>query len=47
MKEQGDLKKDKLLGMSHGTASNQLRKMILFKCIQKLGEDVCFRCGKK
>ena len=40
-------KKDRLLKMSHGKAVNQLRKMVLFKCIKKLGEDICFRCGEK
>ena len=42
-----NLKKDKQLGMSHGKASNQLRKMILFKLVQRLGEDICYRCGEK
>lgn len=46
MKENNN-KKDELLGMSHGTASNQLRKMILFSLIQELNKDVCFRCGNK
>lgn len=35
------------LGMSHGTAANRLRKMILFNLLRKLNEDVCFKCGKK
>lgn len=47
MNKNSNIIKDTLLGMSHGTANNQLRKMILFNCIQKLGEDICFRCGKK
>ena len=40
-------KKDDLLGIPHGTANHQLRKMILFKCVQKLGEDICYRCNRK
>jgi hypothetical protein len=40
-------KKDKQLGMSHGKATHQLRKMIIFNLVQRLGEDVCYRCGKK
>jgi len=39
--------KDKLLGMPHGTASNRLRKMILWRMVQELGEDNCFRCGQQ
>lgn len=33
--------------MSHGTASNQLRKMIMFQLIQETGKNICFQCGKK
>jgi len=40
-------RKAELLGEPFGTASHKLRKMILFRCIQKLGEDICFRCGEK
>jgi hypothetical protein len=47
MSKNGNIKKDTLLGMSHGTACNRLRKMVLFSLVQKLGEDVCFRCNKK
>ena len=34
------------LGMPHGTATNKLRKIILFSLLQKSKEDVCIRCGK-
>ena len=37
-------KKNATLGMPHGTACNRLRKMILFKLLGKLGENVCTRC---
>ena len=33
------------LGMPLGTATGRLRKIILFNLLQRLGEDVCFRCG--
>lgn len=39
--------KSKLLGMPFGTASGRLRKAILFNLVQKLEEDICFRCGEK
>jgi hypothetical protein len=34
------------LGMSHGTASSRLRKMLLFRQLKKHGENVCVRCKK-
>lgn len=36
-----------LLGMPVGTAQNRLRKMILFQLIQRVGEDTCYRCGRR
>ena len=39
--------KDRLLGMSHGTASNRLRKMILFDLLQQFDFDHCFRCDQQ
>lgn len=39
--------KAEFLGMPHGTASGQLRKKILLRLLQRLEEDVCFRCGEK
>lgn len=35
------------LGMPYGTAMNRLRKELLFSLLQRLGEDVCYRCGKR
>lgn len=46
MSKEGNRNKDRQLGMSHGTAANRLRKMILFKLIQQLGLDICFQCTK-
>lgn len=33
--------------MPFGTACNRLRKRILFKYIEKAGENFCFKCGQK
>lgn len=33
------------LGMPYGTAASKLRKNILFRCVKKLGENFCFKCG--
>src|SRR5208337_1181060 len=38
-------KKDITLGMPHGTATNKLRKQIMFRLLQRLHENFCFRCG--
>lgn len=35
------------LGMPFGTANARLRKAILFRLLQRLGEDTCFRCDEK
>ena len=40
-------KKSELLGQPYGTASNRLRKMILFDLITRFGLDDCYRCGSK
>ena len=40
-------KKTAFLGMPLGTAASRLRKRVMFTMAQKLGEDVCFRCGRK
>lgn len=40
-------KKNDQLGMPVGTASNRLRKMIIFDYAQKCGHDKCFQCGEK
>ncbi len=40
-------KKAEFLGMPLGTASGRLRKSIMFSMAVRLGEDNCFRCGKK
>lgn len=39
--------KRKQLGMPLGTAQGRLRKLILFDLVQRLGLDICCRCGKK
>lgn len=40
-------KKAEQLKMPIGTASNRLKKEIIFSLIQKLNEDNCFQCGGK
>lgn len=39
-------KKDAQLGMAHGTATSQLRKILLFKYVTICGHNICFRCNK-
>jgi hypothetical protein len=41
----GNEKKNAQLGMPIGTASNRLRKRIIFSLLRRLGETNCFRCG--
>lgn len=40
-------KKAAQLGMPYGTAVHRLRKTVLFHLLQRLGEDMCFRCGER
>lgn len=40
-------KKSMQLGMPYGTATQRLRKMVLFKLLQDIGQDVCFQCGER
>lgn len=35
------------LGMPYGTASARLRKNLLFKYVQAVGDDYCFKCSNK
>jgi hypothetical protein len=39
-------KRSEILGMPFGTACYRLRKLLLFSLTQKLGENLCFRCGE-
>lgn len=41
-----NLMKLKQLGMPIGTASGKLKKAIMLKLLQKLKEDICYRCNK-
>lgn len=45
--DRSNKKKNDQLGMPVGTASNRLRKMIIFDYVQKCGHDKCFQCGEK
>lgn len=38
-------KKADQLGMPIGTASNRLRKSVVFSLLKKLNENFCFQCG--
>lgn len=40
-----NIKRSKQLGMDFSTATNRLKKKILFSLIQRLEEDICFQCG--
>ncbi len=39
-------RRSEFLGENLGTASNRLRKMILFELVQQTKQDNCYRCGK-
>lgn len=39
-------RKTETLGMPHGTATNRLRKNILFHLLKKHGENYCFKCSE-
>ncbi|HDR4736854.1 TPA: hypothetical protein QCR36_003902 [Bacillus cereus] len=43
----GNNKKSEQLGMSFSTATNRLRKHIMFQLVQQSGRDECFQCGQK
>lgn len=38
-------KKQQQLGMPIGTASNRLKKSIMFSLLKRLNENYCFKCG--
>lgn len=40
-------KKSQMLGMPIQTASNRLRKSLLWSLIQETGKDICYHCGGK
>lgn len=42
----GNANKTEQLGMPWGTAMHKLRKNIMFRMMQKCGEDTCHRCGE-
>lgn len=46
MENYNKIKNDQL-GMSHGKASNKLRKLILFSLLVKYKENFCFKCNKE
>jgi hypothetical protein len=40
----GNVKKAETLGMPHGTATNRLRKQLLFKYVCLAGDNICYKC---
>jgi hypothetical protein len=38
--------REEALGMPYGTAFSRLRKLVLFDCLKRHGENVCYRCGR-
>ena len=46
-KPANNAKKSSQLGMDFGTAMHQLRKGIVFRLLERLGENVCFRCNER
>lgn len=40
-------RKSAFLGMAFGTANHRLRKALLFRYIQRAGDDICFACGER
>lgn len=47
MSEKQNKVKSEQLGMSFSTASNRLRKMVMFQLVQQCGRNNCHRCGEK
>jgi hypothetical protein len=41
-----DERKSKFLNINYSTATNKLRKQVLFKYVRMAGHDVCYRCGE-
>jgi hypothetical protein len=39
-------KKNAQLGMSYGTATARLRKLVLFDLLKRHGENICYRCNE-
>lgn len=47
MSKKGNEKKAEQLGMPYGTASNILKKKLLFDFVKKSKLNYCYRCGKE
>ena len=46
MMSKAQAEKSRQLGMPHGTASNRLRKQLLFSIAKKAGLTDCYQCGE-
>ena len=40
-------RKSKQLNMSHSTAQNRLRKMVMWEYVVKCGDNTCYQCGEE
>lgn len=47
MKKDWEIRYENQLGMSHGLASNRLKKILLFELAKKLNYNICYRCGEE
>lgn len=47
MKKDTNLKKHLLLEMNYGTATHQLKKLILFDLLKQTNKNICFQCNKE
>lgn len=47
MSETSNQTKARLLGEPYGTATNKLRKLLLFEFVKKLNLDTCYRCNTR
>ena len=45
--KKGNDKKTEQLGMPVGTASNRLRKSIIYNLVKQLNQHYCFQCGSE
>ena len=47
MSTKANRKKTEQLGMSIGTASNRLRKEVMFNLLRRLNGNICYRCKRE
>ena len=47
MSEISSQKRKEFLGIPYGTAQARLKKILMFDLVQRLGDDICYRCGRR